>query len=184
MSEVQVLSGRSSLQLSGNEKKRTVSTRAVHRRRSSLSAYHGSICLQTEAPLQFVDFTRELAEVVRDSRIRTGFVNIQTRHTTTAVMINENEPLLLKDMKRILESLAPRSRPYQHDDFSVRTVNMCPDEEMNGHSHCKAMFLRTSETLNVAQGELQLGQWQKVFLIELDRAKKRTVSVLVMGEEA
>jgi len=87
-------------------------------------------------------------------------------------------------MRRTLERLAPRGHLYQHDDFNVRTVNMCPDEQKNGHSHCKAMFLRTSETLNVAQGELQLGQWQRVFLIELDRAKKRTVSVLVMGEEA
>lgn len=149
-----------------------------------LKVYHGSIHLQTQEPLKFIDFTDQLAEVVRDSGIRTGLVNVQTRHTTTAVMVNENEPLLQEDMRRILERLAPQDRAYLHDDFSVRTVNMCPDEEKNGHSHCKAMFLRTSEILNVAQGELQLGQWQRVFLIELDRPKKRTVSVLVMGEGA
>ena len=166
------------------DKRMATTTPAARRRCSPLSAYHDSICLETEAPLQFVDFTKQLAAVVRASGIRTGFVNVQTRHTTAAVMVNENEPLLQEDMRRILERLAPPHRAYRHDNFSIRTVNLCPDEEKNGHSHCKAMFLRTSETLNVAQGELQLGQWQRVFLIELDRGKKRTVSVLVMGERA
>lgn len=166
------------------DKRMATTTPAARRTCSPLSAYHDSICLETEAPLQFVDFTKQLAAVVRASGIRTGFVNVQTRHTTTAVMVNENEPLLQEDMRRILERLAPPHRAYRHDNFSIRTVNLCPDEDKNGHSHCKAMFLRTSETLNVAQGELQLGQWQRVFLIELDRGKKRTVSVLVMGEGA
>ncbi len=149
-----------------------------------LKVRHYSIALETQERLQFVDFTEQLATVVRDSGVLTGFANVQTRHTTTAVIVNENEPLLQEDMRRILERLAPQDRAYRHDDFSIRTANMCPDEEKNGHSHCKAMFLRTSETLNVAQGELQLGQWQRVFLIELDRGRKRTVSVLVMGEGA
>ena len=65
--------------------------------------------------------------------------------------------------------------------FSVRTVNMCPDEQKNGHSHCKAMFLRTSETLNLADGIVQLGQWQRIFLLELDSARKRSVSVMIIG---
>jgi len=184
MSETQVSPGRSRDQVSSSEKQKAIGIRAARQRYNLLGAYHDWIHLRTEAPLQFVDFTDQLTQVVRDSRICTGFVNVQTRHTTTAVMVNENEPLLLEDMRSILERLAPHDRPYQHDDFSVRTVNMCPDEEKNGHSHCKAIFLRTSETLNIAQGELQLGQWQRVFLIELDRPKKRTVSVLVMGEGA
>ena len=184
MSEAKIAPGHSGYRTLTYDERMSTTTPAAHRRHLSLGAYHGSICLNTDAPLQFLDFTERLAEVVRDSRIRTGFVNVQTKHTTTAVMVNENEPLLLEDMRRTLERLAPRGHLYQHDDFNVRTVNMCPDEQKNGHSHCKAMFLRTSETLNVAQGELQLGQWQRVFLIELDRAKKRTVSVLIMGEEA
>jgi secondary thiamine-phosphate synthase enzyme len=149
-----------------------------------LKVRHHLIALETQERLQFVDFTEQLATIVRESGVFTGFVNVQTRHTTTAMMVNENEPLLQEDMRSILESLAPQHRAYRHDDFGIRTVNLCPDEEKNGHSHCKAMFLKASETLNVAQGELQLGQWQRVFLIELDRGKRRTVSVLVMGEGA
>ena len=97
-------------------------------------------------------------------------------------MIGESEPLLLEDMKNVLERFAPRHAIYRHDDFEVRTVNLCPDEEKNGHSHCKALFLKTSETVNVADGSIELGLWQRVFLIELDRARERTVSVTVIGQ--
>jgi secondary thiamine-phosphate synthase enzyme len=181
MSEAQALPGHSRYPVSTSDKKRAIGTRAARRRHSPLGAYHDAIFLQTKARLQFMDFTEQLVAVVRRSGIRTGFANVQTRHTTTAVMVNENEPLLQEDMRRVLERLAPHDLAYQHDDFSIRTVNVCADEEKNGHAHCKAMFLRASENLNVAQGELQLGRWQRVFLIELDRGKKRTVSVTVIG---
>ncbi len=182
MSEVTLVPSHSSYPASIRVKSVTKRSGAALRRRPALSAYHDFICSQTEARLQFLDFTDQLSELVRKSGVCTGFVNVQTRHTTTAVLVNENEPLLQEDMKRSLERVAPNGRAYRHDDFSIRTVNMCPDEEKNGHAHCKAMFLRTSETLNIAEGKLQLGQWQRVFLLELDRGKKRTISVVVVGD--
>ncbi len=147
-----------------------------------LTTYHESLRFVTRECLEFVDITERVAECVRYSGIRNGFVNVQTRHTTTAILVGEHEPLLVEDLKRTLDVLAPHKGTYRHDDFSVRTVNMCPDEEKNGHSHCKAMFLRSSECLNIVDGEMDLGQWQRIFLIELDRARSRTVSVMVMGE--
>ena len=157
---------------------------AGEREHATLKVYHDSIHLKTEEYLQFVDLTDRFIELVRRSGVQNGFANIQTRHTTTGIMVGENEPLLLEDMKKVLQKLAPRDAAYRHDDFKIRTVNLCPDEEKNGHSHCKAMFLRTSETLNIVDGAVQLGQWQRVLFIELDRAKKRTVSVVVIGQEA
>jgi secondary thiamine-phosphate synthase enzyme len=59
---------------------------------------------------------------------------------------------------------------------------MAPGERPNGHAHCKAMFLRTSETLGVIDGRLQLGRWQRVFLVELDAALRRTVFINVLGQ--
>ncbi len=148
-----------------------------------LKVYHDSIQIETEECLQFIDLTDRLIELVQTSEIRHGLVNVQAKHTTTAIMVGENEPLLLQDMKDILKRLAPRNKDYRHDDFRIRKVNLCQDESQNGHSHCKGMFLKTSETLNIVAGTIQLGCWQRVFLIELDRAKKRTVSVMVMGRE-
>ena len=141
-----------------------------------------SFHLQTTECMQFIDITEAVVERVRQSRVRHGVVNVQTKHTTTAIMVNEHEPLLLEDMRRTLEQLAPRQVAYRHNDFSARTVNLTPDENENGHSHCKALFLRTSETLNIADGAIQLGRWQRIFFIELDSARKRTVSIMIIGQ--
>jgi len=66
----------------------------------------------------------------------------------------------------------PTQGYYAHDDFDRRTVNICPEdmEQGNGHSHCMAMLLGTAgESVPVREGELQLGTWQRVLFIELDR---------------
>jgi secondary thiamine-phosphate synthase enzyme len=149
--------------------------------RQAFQAAHYSIPLRTRECLQFIDLTDELASLVAASGVINGTVNVQSRHTTAAVVVNEDEPLLLEDLKRTLERLAPRGADYRHDDFSVRTANLTPDEQPNGHAHCKALALRASETINVVNGELQLGRWQRVFFVELDCARAREVSVLVMG---
>ena len=148
---------------------------------ASLATYQDSAVFQTAGAFDFVDITEEVRRVVRGSRIRNGIVSIQTRHTTTAIIVNENEPLLLMDMKRILERVAPEHEEYMHNDFAIRTVNLQPGEDKNGHSHCKALFLRTSETIHIGEGQLLLGRWQRIFLLELDRAKERAVSVAVVG---
>jgi secondary thiamine-phosphate synthase enzyme len=150
---------------------------------TALKVYHQLIPLETQECLQFIDLTDQIIALVRRSSVRNGFANIQTRHTTTAVMINENEPLLIQDMKKVFERLAPHDAAYHHDNFELRTVNMCPGEDKNGHAHCKAMFLKASETVNVVDGAVQLGQWQRIFFIELDRGKQRSVSVMVLGQE-
>lgn len=149
---------------------------------SAVSIKHGEIHVETEECLQFIDLTDRVVETVEASGIRAGIVNIQTRHTTTAIIINEDEPLLLEDMKHTLERLAPRDIEYGHNDFTIRTENLVDDERENGHSHCKAIFLRASETLNIADGAIQLGRWQRIFLIELDGARSRTISLTVIGE--
>ena len=143
---------------------------------------HHSIQLRTAGRLQFVDLTDRVAEIAEESGVRQGLVNVQTRHTTTAIVINEHEPLLLEDMRVMLNRLASPALEYQHNNFAIRTVNLVPDEVGNGHAHCQALFQRASETLNLAAGRLQLGRWQRIFFIELDHARERTVSVMVMGQ--
>ncbi len=136
---------------------------------------------QTKGEFDFIDLTDKIKDFVKKSKIKNGFVNIQTLHTTAPVLVNENEPLLLKDIKRHLEKLSPKTLKYQHDDFNKRTVNMCPGECVNGHSHCKAILLPVNVILNLIKGEIQLGQWQSVFLLELDRPRKRKVQIQIMG---
>ncbi len=144
-----------------------------------------SICRQiqivTQESLQFIDLTEEIKAMVWESGISNGFVNVQTRHTTTAIIINEHEPLLLADMKDLLERIVPGHIDYRHDDFTIRTANLTPDERRNGFAHCRALFMRAAECINLLDGELQLGVWQRIFLLELDGPRERNVSVMILG---
>lgn len=147
---------------------------------SAVRAHHSVMRFQTGDCLEFIDLTDEIIGLVDKTGVRNGWVNIQTRHTTTAIIVNENEPLLQEDLKRMLESVAPRQAEYEHNDFS-RRVDIPPDEPANGHSHCKALFLPMSACVNIAAGQLQLGRWQRIFLLELDGWREREISVMVMG---
>ena len=114
-------------------------------------------------------------------RITFGQVTIFSQHTTAAIKINEAEPLLLQDLARTLRQFAPPNAFYEHNDFSRRTVNMNEDECANGHAHCQHLFLSASETIPVIDGRLAMGQWQSIFLIELDHPRLRRVLVNVVG---
>jgi len=130
---------------------------------------------------EFIDITDEVLAAVEASEVREGSVTVFSRHTTAAVKINENEPLLLEDMARFLERAAPREADYRHNDFVIRTVNMTEDECPNGHSHCQHLLLSASETIPICEGAALLGRWQRVFLIELDRPRLRQVVIQVSG---
>ena len=134
----------------------------------------------TEAP-QFVDITEDIVDAIRVSGVSSGLAVIFSRHTTAAIRINEGEPELLKDMARFLCEIAPLERDYYHNNFDVRTVNMEEDECPNAHSHCQHLMLSASETVPILDGRLHLGRWQRVFLVELDRAKLRQVTVQILG---
>jgi secondary thiamine-phosphate synthase enzyme len=133
---------------------------------------------ETREPIQFLDLTEEVINLVRSSGLRNGVVTIFSRHTTAAVCIQEAEPLLLQDLCEFLQRSAPAQAHYRHNDFRVRTVHMHDDESPNGHAHCLQLMLGSSESVPVTQGELLLGTWQRVFLVELDGPRPRREVVL------
>ena len=144
---------------------------------------HKTLEYKTKEELEFIDITDEVHEFVKKSGVKNGLVNIQTQHTTTAVIVNENEPLLIEDMKNNFRELAKKDVYYGHNDFAIRTVNMCGlDECKNGHSHCLAAYLPTSVTLNIVDGKISFGAWQRIFFIELDHSRDRKVQIQVLGE--
>jgi secondary thiamine-phosphate synthase enzyme len=149
----------------------------------TLVAHSRQLRLRTTTPHQFIDVTEAVAEEVRRSRVRQGLVCVQTLHTTTAVVVNENEPGLLQDMAEVLERLVPTGRGYRHDDLE-RRPGAPPDEPANGDAHCKAMLLSASQTLTIQERRIQLGRWQRIFLVELDGGRLPTVSVTVLGTGA
>ncbi len=136
---------------------------------------------KTEKLFDIIDITDEVISFVDQSKIDNGLINVQTMHTTAMIILNENEPLLLEDIKKSLEEIASSKKEYSHDDFETRTVNMCEGECQNGHSHCKAIYLSSNATINLIDSKVQLGQWQRVLFIELDRSRDREIQIQVIG---
>jgi secondary thiamine-phosphate synthase enzyme len=147
----------------------------------SFLTYSETLHYHTDEAPQFIDITDDVAEVVAKSGVANGVVVVFSRHTTAAVKINECEPELLKDMASFLAEIAPEGRDYHHNNFEVRTVNMQEDEFPNAHSHCQHLMLSASESVPILGGTMHLGRWQRVFLVELDRAKARQLTIQVVG---
>ena len=145
---------------------------------------HLKIQIATGRPFEFIDVTPDVEALVAQAGIDVGFVNVQSLHTTTSIVVNEREPQLLADFADLLERVAPPGASYRHDDVTLRTVNVIAGERINGHSHCHALLLASSVCLNIANGCLQLGRWQRVFLAELDGPQTRDLSVLIFGSSA
>lgn len=135
-----------------------------------------SISIRTGAPLEILDITPAVKKELDSMRLRTGFVVITTRHTTTGLCINENCERLKEDMKDFLLRLAPQGKDYRHDHETI-------DGRNNAHSHLLSMFLRTSEIVPVDEGQMALGTWQTIFFIEMDGPRgERHVTLTAIGE--
>lgn len=136
--------------------------------------------VETSIGINIHNITPQIETLIASTPIQNGQVIIFSRHTTTALAINENEERLLEDVKVFLRKLAPESERYLHNDLHLRDVP--EDEPMNAHSHLMAMMLSTSETIPIVDGKLALGTYQSVLFFELDGPRKRTVFCQIAGE--
>ena len=139
----------------------------------------------TTAP-EFIDITDDVSRSVEESGVRNGIAVVFSKHTTAAIVIQENEPLLLTDLASAIERMAPKNAHYRHNDFEVRTVHMHENECPNGHSHCQQLALGTSEYVPIVDGGLALGEFQRIFMVELDDQKaaegvERQILVSILG---
>jgi secondary thiamine-phosphate synthase enzyme len=148
-------------------------------------AYQREKQLRTAGGLTVTDITDEVVEAVRDSGVRDGVCCVYSPHTTCSVRVNEWERGFLEDFAVMLRRLVPTEHYYAHDDWDRRTENVGgeePTDPGNGHSHCMSMLLGPAgESIPVREGELCLGQWQRVLFLELDRERDRRWLVQVVG---
>jgi secondary thiamine-phosphate synthase enzyme len=120
------------------------------------------------------EVTDEVQAIVNRSKIATGIVTVFVRHTSCSLVIMENAaPAARRDLENFFERLVPEDADYEHDDEG-------PDDST---SHIRMALTRTSEVVPIADGKLQLGTWQGIFLFEHRRAAHhRKIIVTVMGE--
>ncbi|MDZ4873349.1 MAG: hypothetical protein CLLPBCKN_002745 [Chroococcidiopsis cubana SAG 39.79] len=137
--------------------------------------------IETAQGINIHNITPEIDKIVSATGINNGQVLIFSRHTTTALAINEDEERLLEDIKVFLSKLVPESECYLHNDLHLRK-NIPEDEPINAHSHLMAMMLNNNEIIPIVDGKLALGTYQSVLFFELDGARKRTILCQIWGE--
>lgn len=120
------------------------------------------------------EITDEVARVVRESGVMTGTATVFIRHTSASLIIYENADRSARtDLHEFFERLVPEDA-----DYFVHTAEG-PDDMP---SHLRMVLTRTSEVVPIAQGRMQLGTWQGIFLFEHRRAPhRREVVVAVIG---
>jgi secondary thiamine-phosphate synthase enzyme len=136
--------------------------------------------LQTETGIGIYNITSQINDLLQTTNIKNGHIVVFSRHTTTALSINEYEIRLLTDIKEHLKKLAPPEAKYLHNDLHLRDVP--PDEPINAHSHLMAMMLHNSEIIPIVEGKLALGTYQSVLFFDLDGPRKRTILIQISGE--
>ena len=130
--------------------------------------------IQTAGQGDVRDMTTEVASALRASQLTDGIVTVAVIGSTAAVTTIEFEPGAVADFERLLEGLAPRQAEYTHHE-------RWGDD--NGSSHVRAAMLGPSLTVPFSGGELALGTWQQLVLVECDtRSRTREVVVQLIGE--
>ncbi len=128
-----------------------------------------SLKINTNMNFEIMDITSKINELID---IEEGIISIFSKHSTSAIVVNENESGLLSDLEFMLDNLVSDKFSYQHDRI-----------DDNARSHLKSFLLSSSECLPVKNGKLDLGTWQSVFFIELDGPRRaRTVTLTMVGE--
>ncbi|WP_213772326.1 secondary thiamine-phosphate synthase enzyme YjbQ [Bradyrhizobium sp. dw_78] len=130
--------------------------------RTALSTVAANVIVSSRLTIQtsgagFTDLTGEVVKFVNDARAREGAVTLFIRHTSASLTVQENaDPSVLRDLMTALDRFAPEDAGWSHDTEG-------PDDMP---AHVKTMLTATSLQVPVLNGELALGTWQAIYLIE------------------
>lgn len=126
--------------------------------------------IHTTTRTELIDITDRVRAEVTKSGTKDGICVISTRHTTSGIIINENERGLRNDILDMLESLVPENKSYAHNSI-----------DNNADAHLRAVLLGNSATIPIEDGHLVLGTWQSIFFVELDGPRNRSVAIKIIG---
>ena len=133
----------------------------------------------------FTNITDKVEKFIPNNE-RRGLMMVYCPHTTASIILLENELLHLVDIRFFLDKISPKFKEaegdhknikYLHDLISLRE-NTPQDERVNGHSHIRSLFFNSSELIPFEDKKLKLGEWKKVFFVELDPVREREIYVI------
>ena len=132
--------------------------------------------VQTEEREELHNLTRLVRDFVKSSGIQAGSVTISSLHTTSAIFINEWQEALIHDVKAYLASAISKDGYYRHNDPAWSDC-----DRHNADSHLRTMLLGMTLTLQVADRDVVLGEWQSIIMAELDGPRERSIRIQTMG---
>jgi secondary thiamine-phosphate synthase enzyme len=131
------------------------------------------ISVSTEGFTDIINITPFVKEILEKSKIADGTINVSVPGSTASVTTIEYEPGLVQDLKSACERLVPSKAVYAHDQTW---------HDGNGFSHVRAALFGSSESFSVKDGEVLLGTWQQIVLIDFDNTpRKRRVVIQLIG---
>jgi len=137
-----------------------------------MAIFTKQLITKSSARRQLIDLTPEVTGFVRETRVREGICVVSVPHATAALIVNEHEQGLLRDILAKIEAVFPASAPYEHNAI-----------DDNADAHIAAAFLGHNRAFPVSGGKMIRGTWQNLFLVELDGPRsRREVVVQVLGD--
>ena len=146
-----------------------------------MKIYTAKVLLETKRQFEIVDVTAQVRQHLAQSGIQKGILTLLVPHTTAAIRLNQNEPLLLQDAMKLLYRLVPTDVNYSHDVFEMRK-QVSANERTNGHAHLKAFLLGSSESIIVEDHDIKLGEKQSVLFLDFDGGRSRDFNLHIIGE--
>ena len=136
------------------------------------------VFVKSRRSTELVRITDEVRHAVEESGLKNGIVNVFTLHTTTAMTINEDDPMLEQDIARFIVKAVPEDDSYAHHRFFRKDGRMA----VNAYSHIRASLLGANLAIPLHEGEIVLGARQNIYLVELDGPQQRGLAVQILGE--
>jgi len=131
-------------------------------------AYSETIKLKMKSQ-EFYDITEKVKGILKESDVDDGICNVFAVGSTASVVINENEPMLLEDLRRTLEKVSSSKELYQHIE--------------NAYSHIRSMLIGSNQSIPVNDGKLMLGTWQNIMVVNFDaEIREREFIITVVGD--
>src|SRR6267142_5516992 len=132
--------------------------------------------VQTNEREELCNLTKIVRDFVRSAGIKAGSVIISSLHTTSAIFINEWQEALIHDVKAYLAGVVRKDEYYRHNDPAWSDC-----DRHNADSHLRTLLLGMSLTLQIADGDVVLGEWQSIIMAEFDGPRERSIRLQAMG---
>jgi secondary thiamine-phosphate synthase enzyme len=130
--------------------------------------------LRSSKENDIIDLTEQTSEVLKESKLENGLVTVFVSGSTAAITTIEYEPGLMHDFPKMLSRIVPKDVQYHHDDTW---------HDGNGHSHVRASLIGPSLSIPFSNGQLNLGTWQQIVMLEMDtRQRERLITLQILGE--